>query len=172
MKWIKLEKAMDQNIFELSQTLGHLLKEKQLILATAESCTGGALSKAVTDIPGASDWFNGGLITYSNIAKQQLLQIPESLLIEKGAVSKEVAQAMVSGVLANSDANIAIAVTGIAGPAGGSKEKPIGTVWFAFGLPKGQVEMVLKHFDGNRLSIRKQSVKFALEKLIELLENI
>lgn len=139
-----------------------MLQSHQAMLACAESCTGGWIAKLITDQPGASAWFDRGFVTYSNAAKQQMLGVPETLLEQHGAVSQPVAEAMAAGVIEHSSAAFALAVTGVAGPGGGSAAKPVGTVWLAWAGPSG-VRSRLRHFTGNRDQIRQATVKAALE---------
>jgi nicotinamide-nucleotide amidase len=146
-----------------------LLLKKQLRLVTAESCTGGLIAAACTDLAGSSAWFERGFVTYSNAAKTELLDVPERVLRRAGAVCGPVAQAMAEGALAHSHAQVAVAVTGVAGPSGGSPAKPVGTVWFGFALP-GQVLTEKCHFDGDRAAVRQATVRHALERLVELLD--
>jgi nicotinamide-nucleotide amidase len=153
----------------LSQQLGELLLKKHWMLCTVESCTGGALASAITSIPGASQWFGYGFVTYANNAKQKLLQVSEKTLAELGAVSELAAKEMVSGAKELSAADVAIAVTGVAGPSGGSPEKPVGGVWFAFAM-EGQIFTKHHVFQGDRLEIQSQAVGAALETLLALLE--
>lgn len=136
-------------------------------LATAESCTGGWVAKTITDIAGSSDWFERGFVTYSNAAKQELLDVDAGLIEGHGAVSAPVVQAMVAGALAHSRAEVALAVSGIAGPGGGSTEKPVGTVWFAWGRT-GSGSMTRREcFAGDREAVRAQAVRTALFGLLE-----
>ncbi|WP_363260331.1 CinA family protein [Rhodoferax sp.] len=144
-----------------------MLKNK-LKLVTAESCTGGMIAAACTDLVGSSDWFERGFVTYSNDAKTELLDVPAQLLISEGAVSEAVARAMVRGALAHSHAQVAVAVTGVAGPTGGSPAKPVGTVWFGFAVP-GQVITEMRHFDGDRAQVRAATVRHAFTRLAEML---
>jgi nicotinamide-nucleotide amidase len=145
-----------------------LLLKKQLRLVTAESCTGGLIAAACTDLAGSSAWFERGFVTYSNAAKTELLGVSERVLRRAGAVCGPVAQAMAEGALAHSQAQVAVAVTGVAGPSGGSPAKPVGTVWFGFALP-GQVLTEKCHFDGDRAAVRQATVRHALTRLVELL---
>ena len=147
-----------------------LLLKKQLRLVTAESCTGGLIAAACTDLAGSSAWFERGFVTYSNAAKTELLDVPDRVLRRAGAVCGPVAQAMAEGALAHSHAQVAVAVTGVAGPSGGSPAKPVGTVWFGFALP-GQVLTEKCHFDGDRAAVRQATVRHALERLVELLDS-
>jgi len=148
--------------------LADLLLKKQLYLVTAESCTGGLIAAACTDLAGSSAWFERGFVTYSNVAKTELLGVPERVLRRAGAVCGPVAKAMAEGALAHSHAQVAVAVTGVAGPGGGSPAKPVGTVWFGFALP-GQVLTEKCHFDGDRAAVRQATVRHALTRLVELL---
>jgi nicotinamide-nucleotide amidase len=152
----------------LVERLAELLLKKKLLLATAESCTGGLIAGACTDLSGSSNWFERGLITYSNEAKTELLGVDAALIERRGAVSEEVAQAMAQGALAHSHAQVAVAVTGVAGPTGGSRAKPVGTVWFGFAVP-GQLLTEKMHFIGDRAAVRAATVQHALKRLTELL---
>ena len=138
-------------------------------LTTAESCTGGWIAKALTDISGSSDWFECGITAYSYEAKQALLGVQPHTLEEHGAVSRETVMEMVSGALVQSGASAAVAVTGIAGPAGGTDDKPVGTVWIAWKRRGGYPTAVVFHFDGDREAVRRQTVAAALHGLIELM---
>ena len=158
----------EQTIEHSCGLLADLLLKKQLRLVTAESCTGGLIAAACTDLAGSSAWFERGFVTYSNAAKTELLDVSERVLRRAGAVCGPVAQAMAEGALAHSHAQVAVAVTGVAGPSGGSPAKPVGTVWFGFALP-GQVLTEKCHFDGDRAAVRQATVRHALERLVELL---
>ena len=149
-------------------SLSRLLLDKKLQLATAESCTGGLIAAACTDLAGSSAWFERGFVTYSNDAKMELLGVEERLLRRAGAVCEGVARAMVTGALAHSKAQVAVAVTGVAGPTGGSPAKPVGTVWFGFAVP-GQLITEKCHFDGDRAAVRAATVRHAFTRLLELL---
>jgi len=138
-------------------------------LATAESCTGGLLAKTLTDIAGSSGWFERGVVSYSNLAKQQLLGVPETLLERFGAVSGETAQAMAEGLLREAPVDWAISVTGIAGPGGGSDEKPVGTVWIAWARRGRGAQAQLFRFGGDREAVREQTMQAALAGLMERL---
>lgn len=144
-----------------------LLRRRQKV-CSAESCTGGLIAKTFTDLAGSSDWFERGFVTYSNAAKREMLGVPASLIEDYGAVSEAVAVAMVSGALRHSEADCAIAVTGVAGPGGGSEEKPVGTVWVAV-ASRDQVEAQCYRFDGDRLAVREATLRAGLESLLELL---
>ncbi len=162
---------MKNQALTLAIQLADLLLAKKYYLTTAESCTGGGIAYLLTEIAGSSQWFDRSFVTYSNSAKEELLTVPAEILMNYGAVSSETAKAMAEGALKNSHAQVSIAVTGIAGPDGGSKEKPVGTVWFAFACINKPTHTLLKHFNGDRSSIRKQAIHFALEKLIEFFRS-
>ena len=149
-------------------SLSRLLLDKKLQLATAESCTGGLIAAACTDLAGSSAWFERGFVTYSNDAKMELLGVEERLLRRAGAVCEGVARAMVTGALAHSKAQVAVAVTGVAGPTGGSASKPVGTVWFGFAVP-GQIITEKCRFAGDRAAVREATVRHAFTRLLELL---
>jgi nicotinamide-nucleotide amidase len=152
----------------LVERLAGQLQSRQLMLACAESCTGGLLAGACTALSGSSNWFERGFVTYSNEAKTELLGVDAALIAAHGAVSEPVARAMALGALAHSRAQVAVAVTGVAGPTGGSPDKPVGLVWFGFALP-GQVLSEKIHFAGDRAAVRAASVHHALQRLTELL---
>ncbi len=146
------------------------LTRRSARVATAESCTGGWIAKTLTDAAGGSAWFEYGFVTYGNNAKQNMLGVPAGVLETYGAVSQETAEAMVGGALEAAGADYSLAVTGIAGPDGGSPEKPVGTVWIAWAGPNGQVVSELFHFDGDRDQVRRQSVSAALSGLLRNLD--
>jgi nicotinamide-nucleotide amidase len=150
--------------------LAELLRERQWLLASAESCTGGLIAGACTDMAGSSDWFERGFVTYSNAAKTELLGVDAGLIATHGAVSEPVARAMAAGALAHSPAQVSVAVTGVAGPAGGSAEKPVGTVWFGWSV-QGQLRSERRRFDGDRAAVRAATVHYALQTLIHLIRN-
>lgn len=160
---------MHTSIYKLATKLGQVFMNANLCCAVAESCTGGGLAAAITDIPGSSQWFDRGFVTYSNESKQQMLNVPAQMIATHGAVSEAVARAMAEGALASSKANRSVAITGIAGPNGGSIEKPVGTVWIAWTDGKHTTRTQCYLFSGDRLAIRQQAVKSALEGLIDLL---
>ena len=137
-------------------------------MTTAESCTGGLIAATCTDLAGSSTWFERGFVTYSNAAKTELLGVAPELIAQHGAVSEAVARAMVQGALGHAHAQVAVAVTGVAGPSGGSADKPVGTVWFGFAVP-GQVLTEHCHFAGDRAAVRSATVQHALVRLTELL---
>ncbi len=138
------------------------------MLATAESCTGGLIAAACTDLAGSSQWFERGFVTYSNAAKGQCLGVPAELIEARGAVSEAVARAMAQGAVAHSAAQVALAVTGVAGPTGGSADKPVGTVWFGWQV-QGATHSELRRFAGDRAAVRAQTVRHALARLARLL---
>lgn len=152
----------------LVEQLAAALKARGLMMATAESCTGGLIAGACTELSGSSDWFERGFVTYSNAAKHGLLGVPALLIERHGAVSEPVARAMASGALAHSPAQLAVAVTGVAGPTGGSAEKPVGTVWFGWATPEG-VFTEHQRFDGDRAAVRQATVRHALAGLLQRL---
>jgi nicotinamide-nucleotide amidase len=162
---------MDNELMQLSENLGQLLKAKNLKLALAESCTGGGLCQIITEIAGSSAWFERGFITYSNQSKMQMLHVNAETLARFGAVSEQTALEMVQGALANSEADCAIAVTGIAGPEGGSVEKPVGTVFIAVQTPASLV-CYERHFCGSRQQVRLATIKFALLTLFSAVESL
>jgi nicotinamide-nucleotide amidase len=152
----------------LAESLGGALMTRAMKLATAESCTGGLIAAAVTDVAGSSAWFDRGFVTYSNEAKIEMLGVRSETLLSSGAVSEAVAREMASGALARSAADLAVAVTGIAGPGGGSAEKPVGTVCFAWVWRGGHVESATQHFPGDRAEVRAAAVAAALSRLLEI----
>jgi len=155
---------------KLAAQLGRLLKKKREVLVTAESCTGGWAAQAVTSVAGSSAWFERGFVTYSNDAKRELLDVSQNTLKTHGAVSEQTAREMALGALGRSEGTVAVAVTGIAGPGGGSKEKPVGTVCFAWAHGKA-VDTETCRFKGGRESVRRQSVVHALEVVMSTLKN-
>jgi nicotinamide-nucleotide amidase len=152
--------------------VGSALKSHGFMLVTAESCTGGMITGAVTNIAGSSEWFERGFITYSNEAKHEMLGVPQDILTRYGAVSEATVREMVAGALHHSHAQVALAVSGIAGPAGGMPDKPVGTVWFAWGIKGRQCTARLHHLSGNRSEIRMKSVCIALHGILEQLNQI
>ncbi|MDP7537418.1 MAG: CinA family protein [Methylococcales bacterium] len=159
----------DKTVLALAGEVALLLTEQKITLAVAESCTGGALCQALTDIPGSSVWFDRGFITYSNQAKVDMLGVSSTLLEQYGAVSFETARAMVEGVHGQSHAELAIAITGIAGPTGGTAEKPVGTVFFGIGHKGQAVKIDKRRFKGDRGEVRARSVEFVLKALLKAL---
>jgi nicotinamide-nucleotide amidase len=157
---------------ELAGRVGGLLLERNRILATAESCTGGWVAKCITDIAGSSAWFDRGFVTYSNRAKQDMLGVMAVTLAERGAVSEATASEMARGALAHSTADVAVAISGIAGPGGGVPPgKPVGTICFAWVVSGGSPCVETRHFSGDREAIRRQAVARALEGLLDVLIN-
>ena len=154
---------LESELFKLAEQLGRLLKADGKTIATAESCTGGWIAQVITDVPGSSAWFDRGFVTYSNTAKVQMLGVNPQTLEHYGAVSAKTATEMVEGVLAHSAADVAVAVTGIAGPEGGTVDKPVGTVFIAWAHKNGEVQVIKKQWSGNRRQIRAQAVKSAIE---------
>ena len=155
----------------LVQKLAKLCLAKNLRAVTAESCTGGMLSSALTSLAGSSAWFDRAYVTYSNRAKQECLGVPEALIAMHGAVSEPVARVMASGAIASSNADISVAITGIAGPDSGSEDKPVGTVWFAC-QTVGELISICEIFPGNRDAVREAATVFALNLMLEGLESL
>jgi nicotinamide-nucleotide amidase len=155
----------------LAKRLGVRLKRRGLKLATAESCTGGWIAQAVTSVPGSSAWFDRGFVTYSNAAKRELLGVRAQTLSRFGAVSREAASEMAAGALARSRAQVSVAVTGVAGPTGGTRRKPVGTVCLAWLRKKRIPESITRRFAGGRESVRRKSAIAALQGLLERLEE-
>jgi nicotinamide-nucleotide amidase len=147
------------------------LTAREWKLATAESCTGGGVAYQLTETAGSSAWFERGFVTYSNLAKVEMLGVKQSTLESFGAVSEQVVRAMAEGALSHSQAQVSIAITGIAGPEGGSKEKPVGSVWFGWAGVGFETETVLQLFLGDRAQIRNQSIEFALENLLAIVKS-
>lgn len=162
---------MDEQLTRVAARLGEALRARQLTIATAESCTGGWVAKALTDIAGSSAWFVCGYVSYSNRAKQQMLGVPARLIEHQGAVSEAVVAEMVRGAITHSGANLALAVSGIAGPGGGTPDKPVGTVWFGWGRSGSEVITRMEQFDGDRERVRHQAVLTALRGALKLVER-
>jgi len=158
----------DDDLRRLATETGARLRASHHVLVTAESCTGGWIAKTVTDVAGSSDWFDCGMVVYSYEAKQAMLGVQPQTLETHGAVSRETAIEMVSGALVHSGASVAVAVTGIAGPGGGSEDKPVGTVWVAWKRRGGYARATVFHFDGDRDAVRRQTVAAALGGIGEL----
>lgn len=156
------------SLLEIARQIGIQLKRHHLKLVTAESCTGGLLAGAITDVPGSSAWFERGFVTYSNEAKQELLDVPRETLEHYGAVSEQTARAMANGALAHSRGQIALAVTGIAGPDGATGDKPVGMVCFAWALRGGSTTTQTQYFDGDRFRVRYLAVVHALKNLPDI----
>jgi nicotinamide-nucleotide amidase len=165
----------------LTEQLAEVLLQHGWMLTTAESCTGGQIAARCTDLSGSSNWFERGFVTYSNDAKHELLGVDSALIAEHGAVSQAVAQAMALGALRHSRAQVSIAVTGVAGPTGGSADKPVGTVWFGWATPSDAgptlgaetawVKTEQMHFDGDRAAVREAATQHALKTLLDLLQQ-
>ena len=151
--------------------LADLMLKNGFFMATAESCTGGMIAAACTDLAGSSAWFDRGFVTYSNDAKTQMLGVDAALIAQHGAVSEPVARAMAFGAIRHSNAQVSVAVTGVAGPTGGSVAKPVGTVWFGFSVA-GQLTSEVMLFKGDRASVRLATVNHAVSKLISLLDKV
>jgi nicotinamide-nucleotide amidase len=164
--------VIDSSSFDAGQALTRQLAARLLakgqMMATAESCTGGMIAAACTDLAGSSAWFERGFVSYSNEAKTELLGVPAALIAEHGAVSEPVVRAMAQGALQHSRAQVAVAVTGVAGPGGGSDSKPVGSVWFGWATPAGVVTQLCR-FEGDRQSVRLACVQHAMQRLAELL---
>lgn len=160
---------MTNDILDLASKVGRALEAKRLVLATAESCTGGGVSQAITDIAGSTGWFDCGFVTYSNASKTELLVVPAALIAQFGSVSEEVAGRMAEGALANSTADVAVSTTGIAGPTGAVPGKPVGTV--CFGWARGDSTFTERLvFQGDRQAVREQAVAHALQGLLRFIE--
>jgi nicotinamide-nucleotide amidase len=157
----------DAELAALALRVGRALEARNLRVATAESCTGGWIAKALTDIPGSSQWLEGGVVAYSNAAKSALLGVPAGTIAAHGAVSEPVVRAMAEGARARFGVPLTVAVSGIAGPDGGTPDKPVGTVWFAWASGR-ETTAARECFDGDREAVRRLSVAFALDRLLEL----
>jgi nicotinamide-nucleotide amidase len=155
----------DKSLMALAEEVGRRLLLKSLKLASAESCTGGWISKVMTDVAGSSDWFDRGFVTYSNNAKTAMLGVSQDTLAQNGAVSEAVVREMALGAVRHSEASAAVAVSGIAGPSGGTPDKPVGTVWIAWAWPDGESTAKLFHFKGDREGVRRAAVEAALAGL-------
>lgn len=166
-----LSAPTDAELKELAEQIAASALRHRLMLVTAESCTGGWIAKTLTDLPGSSAWFDAGMVTYSYEAKEALLGVNPRTLERTGAVSEETALEMVSGALARFGAGMAVAVTGIAGPSGGTADKPVGTVWIGWKRRGGYAHAQLFHFDGDRESVRRQTVAAALKGVIKALTD-
>lgn len=165
--------SMNPDIETWARQLGIKLQAHQLMATTAESCTGGGVAYAITDISGSSAWFDRSFITYTNVAKMQMLGVAESILLVHGAVSREVVSAMALGALQHSVAQISVAISGIAGPQGGTVDKPVGTVWFAWARsadPSTTLVTECFHLSGDRREIREQAIEIALQGMCKLIQ--
>lgn len=161
----------DEALAEAGTQLADVLMQRELTIATAESCTGGWVAKVLTDRAGSSSYVLAGLVTYSNDAKRGLLGVTEPSLEEHGAVSEPVVREMVAGALAATGADVAVAISGVAGPGGGSDDKPVGTVWFAWGRSPADTEAVVEQFQGDRDQVRRQAVLYVLQGVRGFLEK-
>ena len=159
----------EQELKDLAEELGACMKDKGVKLASAESCTGGWLAKIITDIPGSSEWFTGSVVCYSNESKTSLLGVQESTLIDFGAVSGDTVIEMVDGLFERTDADVAVSVSGVAGPDGGTEDKPVGLVWLSWGKRDKSVYAEPYNFEGDREDVRKQSIAQILNNLLDLL---
>lgn len=160
---------MDEQLEFLAAEVGAALKAREMTLATAESCTGGWVGAAVTSVSGSSQWYDRGFITYTDQSKQDMLGVDEATLADYGAVSEETVREMAQGALQHSWADVAVAVSGIAGPTGGTKDKPVGLVWFAWAAETGAIESEKHLFLGDRREVRRQAVETALKGVLSLL---
>lgn len=159
------------DMLDLAHKVGEALKSRKLILSVAESCTGGGVCCALTEIPGSSEWFDCGFVSYSNSSKTEMLNISASLIAQHGAVSEEIAAAMAEAAIANSEAHVALSTTGIAGPTGAVPGKPVGTICFGWRVG-GVTHTERKVFQGDRHSVRQQTVEHAMAKLLRLVEEL
>ncbi len=159
------------SLYALAEQLGQAMRQQRLTLVTAESCTGGWVGEVVTAVPGSSQWYDRGFITYSNAAKMALLGVQPETLDRWGAVSEQTVREMAEGALSHSDANIALSVSGIAGPGGGSPNKPVGTVCFGWAVRSGPVWSQVRHFPGDRQMIRRQAVQASLLEVLGYLQQ-
>jgi nicotinamide-nucleotide amidase len=161
----------DPVLYRLARKVGAALRRRKLMLATAESCTGGWIAEAVTMVPGSSEWFERGFVTYTYISKREMLGVKQATLGKHGAVAEEVVLEMAAGALARSHAQVAVSVSGIAGPGGGSPGKPVGTVCFAWGRKGRKPRAERKHFTGDREAVRRKSVEHALKGVLAMLKQ-
>ena len=159
------------NPIELATRVGEELKSRRLLLSVAESCTGGGICHAITEIPGSSEWFDCGFITYSNSSKTEILDISAALLAQHGAVSEEIAAAMAESAVSSSEAHVGISTTGIAGPSGAVPGKPVGTICFGWRVG-GITHTERKVFSGDRKAVREQTVNYALQKLLMYVQEL
>lgn len=157
-------------LYKLAARVGKVLKARKLMLVTAESCTGGWVGEAVTMVPGSSDWYERGFITYTYISKREMLRVKRQTLDKFGAISEQTAREMAQGALKMSRAQVAVAVSGTAGPSGGTRDKPVGTICLAWAGKNGEIASEARHFKGNRQTIRRKAVMRALQGVLEMLE--
>ena len=161
----------ENDLTRLSEQVGKRLKQLKIMLVTAESCTGGWVAQEITAIPGSSHWFDRGFVTYTNLSKQEMLGVSPETLEDHGAVSEQTVHEMAEGALQSSQAGVSVAISGIAGPGGGSEEKPVGTVWIAWAANNRVTRCKRELFTGDREQIRRQAVISALQGLLEMLEK-
>lgn len=159
--------VIDKSIMSLAEELGIILKKMNLRCVVAESCTGGALAAAITGVAGSSQWFDRGFVTYTDKSKEEMLGVSSAVILSAGAVSEATVRAMAYGALYHSEANVSVSISGIAGPGGGSRKKPVGTVWIAWATHLQSIDALCYLFNGDRSKIREQSVQVALEGLIK-----
>lgn len=162
---------MENELEALAMRVGQTLRARDWRLAVAESCTGGWVAKVLTDVAGSSAWFERGFVTYSNAAKQELLDVRAATLEASGAVSEHTAREMAAGALAHSHADVVLAITGIAGPGGGTPDKPVGLVWFAWARRSGALRVAHHHFSGDRTAVRRQAVVTALQGVLSVFND-
>ncbi|MBT8146551.1 MAG: CinA family protein [Gammaproteobacteria bacterium] len=168
-----MTQSIEENVRQLVKGVASRFLDQGIVLATAESCTGGWVAQVATSLPGSSNWFDCGFVTYSNSAKQRLLAVPAELFADDGpgAVSEQVVKAMALGAIANSAANVGVATSGIAGPDGGTEDKPVGTVWIGCAHEDGRCKARVYRFEGDRYSVRLQTVEQALKAILNLLDT-
>ncbi len=157
------------NLNNQAELIGDLLRQQAYLLVTAESCTGGGVAQALTSVSGSSQWFDRGFVTYSNGAKQDMLGVPPELITTYGAVSEAVVRSMAEGALRHSQAQLSVAVSGIAGPTGGAVNKPVGTVWFAWAMTDHKTVAECQQFEGDRAQVRLYAVSRAMQGLVDLM---
>lgn len=161
----------DSQLYELAERVGTALKAKGLMMTTAESCTGGWIAQAVTAVSGSSAWFERAFVTYTNTAKQEMLGVKSETLEACGAVSEQTVREMTAGALARSHAQVAVSVSGVAGPTGGTPQKPVGMVCFGWGSNAGEVHTTTAHFKGDREAVRRQAVVYALQRVLAVIAD-
>ncbi len=161
---------MEDDLYRLAVRVGRALKRRETMMATAESCTGGWISQAITMVPGSSEWFERGFVTYTNVSKQEMLGVKPRSLAKHGAVSEQVVREMAQGALAKSHARLTVAVSGVAGPGGGTAEKPVGTVCFAWSRKGKAVAVETRRFRGDRDAVRKRCVEHALRGVLKFID--
>ena len=159
-----------QKIDKLVSSIADACRQDNKVITCAESCTGGLIAASCTDLAGSSEWFDRGFVTYSNLSKQQMLGVLPQTLETYGAVSEQTVLEMAQGAVQHSQANVAVSVSGIAGPGGGSDDKPVGTVWFGWADDKGLLKAECKHFSGDRASVRQQAVTTALQGIFDIIQ--